>query len=112
MECFLSFVALIAISTVVVSLGARAKTRSLRLRESYRRLAKQKGGVFTPGGWFGRDCVRFRYGATHVCMRTCSARGALRTRIEMDWPDARFRCQVAPAGTRRSSSGRILEKGP
>ena len=40
--------------------------------------------------------MRFRYGAARVALRAYSANGVAHTQMEIDWPDSRFRCEIAP----------------
>jgi hypothetical protein len=95
-ECFLTFLVLTAILTAVASLGSRARGRSRRLNPLCRRLAQQRNGAFISGGWFGQRRVRFRHRSARVLLRPYAGGGADHAQIEIDWPDPRFRLEIAP----------------
>jgi len=97
MECLLSFLFLLVIFAVVTGTVARAQSRSVRRRRTFRHVAKRFAGQYLPGGLFGRPGIRFRYGATRALYREARANPPLAGRcaeMRMDWPNAKMQLEL------------------
>ncbi|MDP6444545.1 MAG: RING finger protein [Pirellulaceae bacterium] len=96
MECFLVFLFVSIVLTVMGALGASTRARSSRLENSFRHIAQRYGGSFVSGGWFSRPVVHFRYGhdRIHVTIHTSRINKRNYTHIGLDWPDGAFRCEI------------------
>lgn len=96
MECLLVFFALLAFATFAIRAAAGEGAGGKR-RRAYQKVSKQFSGRFTPGGWFGRPLVRFRYGETFALLgeTTLRATHPVRcTQLRINWVDNRFRAEL------------------
>lgn len=98
MECLLIFLALLIFATFAIRAAAGGGESGGRRRRSYRQVARQFSGRFTPGGFFGQPTVRFRYGDTFAALTEASLKGPLHgrgTQLAINWSDARFRAEIS-----------------
>ena len=97
MECLLVFFGLLAFTVFAIRAASGGESGSSR-RRSYRQVAKQFSGRFTPGGWFGKPSVRLRYGDTFAVLTEASSKGPHTgrcTQVQINWADTRFRAEIA-----------------
>jgi hypothetical protein len=76
------------------------------LRRGYAKLARERYGVFTPGGWWRRHRVDFHYGEARVTLQPRTKSGIRLHELEIDWPDPQFRCEIFRAGVPSSARTR------
>lgn len=94
----MTFIVLSIFVIVMVTVTARAQTKSDRWNKAYHQLARRFGGACISGGWFRRPSVQFRYGTAQTMLDTCPS-GNNRvpcTRIQIDWPDHALWCEILP----------------
>jgi hypothetical protein len=100
MEClgiaFLIFAALIA---TLVIMAARAQSRADRWNQAFAGAARRFGGNLKFGGWFSYPQLRINYGSTFARLTTYTidgSRGPRCLELVIQFPDARFHCDVLP----------------
>jgi Prokaryotic RING finger family 1 len=100
MEClgvfFLIFAGVIAF---LVIMAARAQSRADRWNQAFTGAARRFGGDLKFGGWFSYPQLRINYGSTFARLTTYTidgSRGPRCLELVIQFPDARFRCEVLP----------------
>ena len=100
MEClgvaFLLFAGLIAFLVIA---AARAQSRADRWNQAFTGAARRFGGDLKFGGWFSYPQLRINYGSTFARLTTYTidgSRGPRCLELVIQFPDARFRCEVLP----------------
>ena len=100
MEClgvvFLIFACVIAFLVIA---AARAQSRADRWNQAFAGAARRFGGDLKFGGWFSYPQLRINYGQTFARLTTYTidgSRGPRCLELIIQFPDARFRCEVLP----------------
>ena len=100
MECLGVAFLIFAVGIVMlVIVAARAQSRADRWNQAIGGAARRFGGNLKFGGWFSYPHLRIQYGSTVARLTTYTidgSRGPRGLELVIQFPDARFRCEVLP----------------
>lgn len=91
----------LVVVVIVVAVIAYQSHQSNQRNHAYARVAARLGGTVRDGGLFGRPSIHFHYRGARGMIDVYSTGGKHKTyytQMHLDWPDARFRCEIYPEG--------------